>query len=131
MQTDPLHEDTMGNIPPAEVSDRLQTDSENPVVADIRPKDEFHDWPIPGSVNIPVYNTVRDDSSTARDQLSNLPVGQSVVTVCAAGVISQTAAEMLRDMGYDAAWLDNGLQGWNHLHVHAEVDPDIDGSGCS
>ena len=111
-----------------ELSERLQTDSDPPLVVDIRNEDEFEDWHIPGSENVPVYDDLKDDLDAAKAALSDLPDDEEIVTVCAAGVMSETATEILREMGYEAKTLVDGMNGWSRVHRSAPVETDIGGT---
>ena len=117
----------MTEITPDDLSDRLQSD-DPPFVLDIRHEAEFEDWHIPGSENVAVYDTLKDNPEQADDALASAPDDEEVVTVCAAGVLSQTATERLRAMGYDAKTLVDGMNGWSRVHRAAPVDADIDGT---
>ena len=83
----------MPEITADELSERLQTDSDPPFVVDVRNEDEFEDWHIPGSENAPVYGDLKDDPDAAKAALSDLPDDEEIVTVCAAGVLSQRATD--------------------------------------
>lgn len=113
---------------PGVLSDRLQADGEQLLVLDIRHEEEYDDWHIPDSVNIDVYDDLTSDSGTASDALADLPAEKEIVTVCAEGVASQTATELLRDLGYDAKTLVDGMAGWSRVHRHATVPVDVAGT---
>lgn len=117
----------MSEISPETLSDRLQSD-DKPLVLDIRHEDEYEDWHIPGSENIPIYEDLKNDREEARDSLTDIPEDQEVVTVCAAGVLSQDATELLRDLGYNAKTLVDGMNGWSRVHRSAPVGLDLDGT---
>lgn len=118
---------TMAEITPEELGDRLFESPEPPLILDIRHSDEYEDWHIPGSKNIDVYDELAKDSETARKHLSELPVDRDIVTVCAAGVISQEATKLLEDMERDAKTLVDGMNGWSRVHRSSSVDIDIEG----
>jgi len=118
----------MQEIPPDELSERLRNGDGTPLVLDIRHEDEFEEWHIPGSVNVDVYDELTGDPEQARGALSELPRDEEIVTVCAAGVVSETATDVLRDLGYDAVTLTDGMNGWSRVHRHAEVPADLDGT---
>jgi glyoxylase-like metal-dependent hydrolase (beta-lactamase superfamily II) len=118
----------MSEMSPETLADRLQTDGDDPLVLDIRHEDEFEDWHVPGSVNVDVSDELTGDPSAARDALATLPEDEEVVTVCAAGVVSQTATEVLTEMGYDAVTLADGMNGWSRVHRHAPVPVDLEGT---
>jgi len=109
----------MAEISPTELSDRLRDgddESEDVLVLDIRHRDEYDEWHVPDSVNIDIYDELTDDPETAKDALEDLPADREIVTVCTAGIVSQTAAEVLREMGYDASTLTDGMNGWSRVH---------------
>jgi len=129
----------MPQIDPDRLSERLQADGEDVLVLDVRHEADFDDWHIPDSVNIDVYDELTDNPEAAKDELSNLPEETEIVTVCAAGVVSQTATDVLQEMGYDALTLTDGMNGWSRVHRHANVPTDLDdtlvqvarpGKGC-
>lgn len=117
----------MSKIGPAELGERLQ-DVDTPVVVDIRRKAEYTDWHIPGSENVDVYEELQAENGAAAEQLAQLPEDEQIVTVCQAGVIAAEATEVLREKGYDAYTLVDGMNGWSRLHRSAPVDIDIDGT---
>ncbi|NHN49371.1 MBL fold metallo-hydrolase [Halostella sp. JP-L12] len=118
----------MQTITPEELSERLRNDDDEPLVLDIRHQEDFEEWHIPGSLNVDVYDALIEDPERAKEDLSDLPDKERVVTVCAAGVVSQTATEVLREMNYDAVTLTDGMNGWSRVHRHARVPADLDGT---
>jgi len=117
----------MTDIAPDELANRLQTDGDEPLVLDVRHEEDFEDWHVPSSVNVDVYDELTNDPETAKAQLADLPEDREIVTVCAAGVVADTATDVLDDLGYDAATLVDGMGGWSRVHEHATVDADLDG----
>lgn len=118
----------MSAITPEELSDRLLRNDDGLLVLDIRHEGEFADWHIPGSRNVDVYDELKSGSRQAREALGELPSDREIATVCAVGGVSQTATEVLRDLGYEAKTLVDGMEGWSRVHRHSEVDVDIDGT---
>ncbi len=118
----------MTEITAAALSSRLQDDGNAPLVLDIRHADEFDEWHIPGSTNIAIYDELINDQAAAKDALADLPDDREIVTVCAAGVISQEATTLLREMDRDAKTLVDGMNGWSRVHRSAEVDIDVPGT---
>jgi glyoxylase-like metal-dependent hydrolase (beta-lactamase superfamily II) len=118
----------MFEITPDELSERLQSSNEPPLVVDIRNEEEFEDWHIPGSENVPVYDELKENSDAAKAALSAVPDDREVVTVCAAGVVSETATEHLQELGYDAKTLVDGMNGWSRVHRSAPVDVEVGGT---
>lgn len=118
----------MSEITPDDLSTRLRTNDGELFVLDIRYEDSFEDWHIPGSTNIDLYDQLKDEPETATDALSEIPDNTEVVAVCAAGVVSDTATDQLRKMGYDAKTLVDGMHGWSRVHRHAPVEVGIEGT---
>jgi len=123
-----LFRSTMQELSPDALSEQLRNDDAGPLVLDVRHEAEFEEWHIPGSVNVDVYDELTGDPDRAKPALSELPEGSEIVTVCAAGVVSQTATAVLRELGYDAVTLADGMNGWSRVHRHAEVPVDVDGA---
>jgi len=117
----------MAEISPDELNDRLESDDDDPLVLDIRHADDYREWHIPGSENVDVYDELKDDPETADEALSTVPADEEVVTVCAAGVLSQQATDRLEELGYDAKTLVGGMAGWSRVHRTATVDVELDG----
>lgn len=117
----------MAEMTPEELENQLTREYENLYILDIRHSDEYEDWNIPRSENIDVYDELQNDTEAAKDALSTIPAGNEVVTVCAAGVVSETATDVLQEMDYDAKMLANGMNGWSRVHRKAPLDIDIHG----
>lgn len=118
---------SMSEITPDELNKRL-TNGKAPLVLDIRHEDEFADWHIPGSHNIPVYDALKSKSADAQAAFQDLPADREIVTVCAVGGVSQTATATLQDLGYDAKTLVDGMSGWSRVHRAAPLDLPIAGT---
>ncbi len=88
---------------PAELAARLGT-SDEPFVVDVREPVEFAAWSIPSSVNIPLGELA--------GRVSEVPADREVVTVCATGSRSSSAAEILSRTGRKVANLAGGMVGW-------------------
>jgi glyoxylase-like metal-dependent hydrolase (beta-lactamase superfamily II)/rhodanese-related sulfurtransferase len=108
-------------------------------VVDIRTEDDHAQWAIPGSVHVNAYEALRNGQSGPLADLA-LPSDRPVVTVCNAGKVSQTAAEVLAKRGFDARSLAGGMKAWslawNVADVHV-ADPSVQvvqvrrtGKGC-
>ena len=118
----------MAEITPDNLSTQLETDDDDLYVLDIRHEDDYEDWHIPGSENIDIYDQLKDDPDAATDALSDIPDDKEVVTVCAAGVVSDTATDRLQQLGYDAKTLVDGMNGWSRVHRSAPIDIGIEGT---
>ncbi|MEF8815115.1 MAG: MBL fold metallo-hydrolase [Halovenus sp.] len=118
----------MQEISPGELSEQVQDGDGDPLVLDIRHEEDFEEWHIPGSINIDVYEELTDDPEQAKEPLSELPQEDQIVTICAEGVVSETATGVLQELDYDAVTLTDGMNGWSRVHRHAEVPADLDGT---
>jgi len=118
----------VSEIRPQRLTERLRTNGEDLLVLDIRHEEEYEEWHIPDSVNIDVYDQLAEDTDSAKEALADLPEETTIVTVCAAGVVSQRATEVLTKLGYDAVTLIDGMNGWSRVHRHAPIPVDLDGT---
>lgn len=114
----------MTEITPQTLSNRLEADDDSLLVLDIRPPDSFEEWHIPGSLNVDVYEDLETDPQGAAAAMADLPSDREIVTVCGAGVRSQIATTLLRDRGYEAKTLVDGMEGWARVHRTATVQRD-------
>ena len=119
---------------------RAWLDAQQPVtVLDIRTDEDRAQWAIPGSVHLNTYDALRTGQPGALAD-ATFPRDRPVVTVCNAGRVSQTAAEILADRGFDARSLAGGMKAWSLAWNAADVplsDPSIriiqirrTGKGC-
>lgn len=118
----------MSEISPERLGDRLQADGDDVLVLDIRHEEEYEEWHIPDSVNVDVYDELTDNPDSATAPLESLPEEKEIATVCGAGIVAETATEVLQEMGYDAKTLTDGMNGWSRVHRHASIPIDIDGT---
>lgn len=118
----------MSEITPEALAERVQDSPEDILLLDIRHESAYADWHIPDSVNIDVYDELTDDPETAKGVLRRLPEGKEIVTVCVAGAVSQTATDVLTELGYEATTLEDGMQGWSRVHRQAVLELPIDGT---
>jgi len=96
-------------------------DGQQPVtVLDIRTDEDRAQWTIPGSVDVNAYEALRGGQPGALAQ-ATFPADRPVVTVCNAGRVSQTAAEILAGRGFDARSLAGGMKAWSLSWNTAEV----------
>lgn len=101
-------------ISPQEAKEKLSSSTNGYLFVDIREANEYNDWSIKGSINVPINPLiVAGNFLEIKENLKNLPKDKSIVTICARGLNSQVAAEILRDMGYNAVTLEKGMKGWN------------------
>jgi glyoxylase-like metal-dependent hydrolase (beta-lactamase superfamily II) len=100
---------------------REMLERDEPVtVLDVRPEDQRAEWKIPGSIHFAAYRALKAKDPNAMEG-AELPEGQPVVTICAAGNSSAVAAEQLRERGIEAYTLEGGMQAWSMAWNTAEV----------
>ncbi|MFA9518660.1 MBL fold metallo-hydrolase [Halopenitus sp. H-Gu1] len=118
----------MSEISPERLGERLQAEEDDLLVLDIRHEENYDDWHIPDSVNVDVYDELTENPDAAKNALADLPEEKEMVTVCAAGVVAQIATDVLKELGYDAETLTDGMNGWSRVHRHATVPVDVEGT---
>ena len=88
-------------------------ESHQPVtVLDVRSDEDRAQWAIPGSLHINAYEALKAGQPGAL-AVATLPEDRPVITVCNAGLVSQTAAAILADRGLDARTLVGGMKAWS------------------
>jgi glyoxylase-like metal-dependent hydrolase (beta-lactamase superfamily II) len=96
-------------------------ESHQPVtVLDVRSDEDRAQWAIAGSLHVNAYEALRAGQPGALAS-TILPHDRPVVTVCNAGRMSQTAAAILADRGFDARSLVGGMKAWSLAWNTAEV----------
>jgi glyoxylase-like metal-dependent hydrolase (beta-lactamase superfamily II) len=96
-------------------------DAHEPVtVVDIRTDDDYAQWAIPGSVHVNAYEALRNGQPGALADLP-IPLDRPVVTICNAGKVSQTAADVPAARGFDARSLAGGMKAWSLAWNAADV----------
>lgn len=103
---------TVPEITVQELRDRLEA-GEPVTILDIRSRDAFEEWRIPGSLH-----------AEGLDESADLPAGGEgpFVTVCPSGNKSRAAAKRLRDGGREAFSLKGGLRAWSLAWNVAELE---------
>jgi glyoxylase-like metal-dependent hydrolase (beta-lactamase superfamily II) len=96
-------------------------DAQQPVtVLDVRTDEDHAEWAIPGNIHLNSYEALRAGQPGALAS-ATFPRDRPVVTVCNAGRVSQTAAEVLAARGFDARSLAGGMRAWSLAWNTAEV----------
>ncbi len=91
---------------------RSWLEQDKPVfILDVRPKEQREEWQIPGSHYLDAYKRLKEGDHSVLDEI-DIPENTKVVTVCAAGKISQIASDALREKGIDARSLEGGMKAW-------------------
>jgi glyoxylase-like metal-dependent hydrolase (beta-lactamase superfamily II)/rhodanese-related sulfurtransferase len=89
-------------------------------ILDVRPRPDFAEWCIPGSIHVDAYDALKAHDPAALSGV-DLPTDQPVVTVCGVGKTSQIAAEQLQARGVRALSLEGGMKAWSLAWNTAEV----------
>ncbi|MCI0691981.1 MBL fold metallo-hydrolase [candidate division KSB1 bacterium] len=111
----------MKEITAGELKNKLEA-GEDVAVVDIRETDEYNDWHIHGSSNIPAYNALTQGRAEAlTDQIAALPRDRPIVAVCRMGNTSKMAARILESFGYEAFSLRDGIRGWSEVWSEARI----------
>jgi glyoxylase-like metal-dependent hydrolase (beta-lactamase superfamily II)/rhodanese-related sulfurtransferase len=89
-------------------------------VLDVRTREDRAQWWIPNSTHVDAYEALRRGEPGPLATLA-LPVHLPVVTVCGAGRLSRTAAEILSARGLDVYSLIGGMKAWSLAWNTADV----------
>ena len=76
-------------------------------LVDVRERTEWKSGHAPQAVHVPLGEI---DKATRR-----LPADKPVLTICASGMRSRSAAKHLRGLGYDAASVSGGMAAWQQV----------------
>ena len=84
-------------------------------VLDVRPVDEYRTGHIPGALSVPLGHL--------KELLSKLPKDQEIVAYCRGpyGLLAIQAVEMLREQGFEAIRLEEGIQDWRAMGLPVEI----------
>ncbi|WP_266081366.1 MBL fold metallo-hydrolase [Haladaptatus caseinilyticus] len=109
---------------PSEVARRVYDDeAEDIFVLDVRNEDDYEEWQIEESYNLPIYDQLLSKNFIGlRASLDDIPEDEEVAVVCVGGVTSARAADYLRDKGYDAKSIENGMNGWGRAHREHDIN---------
>jgi glyoxylase-like metal-dependent hydrolase (beta-lactamase superfamily II) len=100
---------------------RQWLETQRPVtVLDVRADEDRAQWAIPGSLHVNAYEALHAGQPGALADAA-LPLDRPVVTVCNAGRVSQTAAAILVERGFDAQSLSGGMKAWSLAWNAADV----------
>ena len=84
---------------------------ERVAVVDVRKSEEHERGSVPGAVSFDAYDALNRGDGSAMEGLE-VPEGTRVVTVCNRGRSAAAAAEQLRGRGYEALYLEGGMEAW-------------------
>ena len=102
----------MKTISKDELWSRVQ--SNDVVVIDVRPLEEFINGHIPGAISIPL--------AELKDRLNEIPNDKEIVAYCRGPycVLSPEAIKILKNEGYEALRLEESLPEWKHAGLPVE-----------
>ncbi|HVH96376.1 MAG TPA: rhodanese-like domain-containing protein, partial [Bacillus sp. (in: firmicutes)] len=86
------------------------------LLLDVREPNEFKQWSIDGSTNIPLSKLLRQES------LSAIPKNKKIVTICPRGNRSTIAKYVLERYGYNVSSLEGGLKAWSFSFEYATTE---------
>ena len=98
---------------------------EKVLLLDVRPLSQKEEWMIPESVHVDAYEGINKGDYSALDKL-DIPLDTKVVTVCAAGRVSQLAADYLNSIDIETYSLEGGMKAWNYAWDTVEYVLDDD-----
>jgi glyoxylase-like metal-dependent hydrolase (beta-lactamase superfamily II)/rhodanese-related sulfurtransferase len=91
-------------------------------IVDIRETEEYADWRIQESINLPVYNALNAGNMGAlTPHLETLPGNRPLVAVCRTGSTSKLAALILESAGFETYILTGGMRGWSTMWSEARI----------
>ncbi len=97
---------------------------------DVRMESEYEKWKIDGptveTINVPYFNFL--DEEVDNETLEAIPEDKSLLVLCAKGGASKYVAGKLKEQGYEAESLDEGMNGWARIYEAVEVE-NYDGPG--
>ncbi len=85
------------------------------LLVDVRPKEEFTSFRIPGSLNIPLVDLFNSEIVT------KLPRDKQIVTICPRGNMAMVGIFALSRNGISAKALTGGLSAWGQLITSDEI----------
>jgi rhodanese-related sulfurtransferase len=95
---------------------QMRAGAHAPVILDVRDRDEYQAFHLPGSLNMPL--------DTLEARLRELPRGREIVLVCHSGHQSPIAARVLHALGRsDLKRLDGGVIAWQQKGLPTESGP--------
>ena len=88
--------------------DKRQGDSNNKLfLLDVREPDEYAEWHIENSVNIPLGDLAKEEN------LSQIPKDKEIITICPHGNRATDGRYMMERYGYNVKVLEGGLIAWS------------------
>ncbi|MDX1688297.1 MAG: MBL fold metallo-hydrolase [Candidatus Promineifilaceae bacterium] len=91
-------------------------------ILDVRNQEEFERWRVEGRTslrvkNVPYFSFIED----ADEAVAQVPTGEDVLVVCAKEGSSEFVADILRQNGIEASYLEEGILSWGNLYDVRDV----------
>ncbi|MDH5463733.1 MAG: rhodanese-like domain-containing protein [Nitrosopumilus sp.] len=109
------------DITAKELKSKLDEGRQNLILVDVREPEEYFEWHIAGSINIPLSQVGKPKP------IEKIPQSSDVVTICAKGNRSKVAKFVLAGNGIHAKSLEGGMESWTMTFETAEKNYAIDG----
>lgn len=111
----------VNEITAEELKSKLEA-GEDIEVVDIREEEEYREWHIQPSSNIPVYNALNSGRvKPLMKSADRLPKNKPIVLYCRVGNTSQFSSQILNKMGFDTYSLIGGIHGWSGIASEAQI----------
>lgn len=109
------------DISPSELKKLLDSKNsqEQVFLLDVREPDEFQQWNIENSINIPLGKL------TDLESLDKIPKNKRIVTICPHGNRATIGKYILERYGYNVSSLEGGLKAWSSSFEYAENKYDV------
>jgi len=104
----------LGEISPDELKSLYDKEKRDFVVVDVREPEEFRDWKIRGSANVPL-------GAEFASRVKAIANDSQVITVCRTGVRSLHAVNELQGTGLSVKSLRGGIVAWSNTYVTSEL----------
>ena len=95
------------SITPDNLWNKIQ--DQNIFLLDVRDPDEFFDFKISGSINIPLSDVFKPET------ISKIPQDKEIITICPHGNMAMVATFALARNGIESHVLEDGLAGWSQV----------------
>jgi glyoxylase-like metal-dependent hydrolase (beta-lactamase superfamily II) len=89
----------------------LLEDKDSVYLLDVREPDEWNDWRIEGTVNIPL--------GQLESRLTEVDTSRRIIVICARGMRATSGAEILKNHGISSEVLDGGMGAWASTYDQA------------
>lgn len=108
-------------ISPNEVAKRRE--DEDLFILDVRNEDDYEEWAIENSHNVSIYDELLDEEFDGLEtSMGEFPKDKEIAAVCVGGITSARAADFLRERGYNARSVIDGMRGWGRVHQAYKIE---------